>query len=370
MAASTSYTAPATHANQPEPVRVTDFGRTAEGATAQLYTLRNAHGLQVSITNYGGTITQLLVPDRAGQLSDVVLGFDSLADYQSPAYRKAGPYFGALIGRYANRIAGGRFQLNGQQYTLATNNNGNALHGGLRGFDKVLWQAEPGSSPAGPTLRLSYLSPDGEEGYPGNLHVTVTYTLTHDNALQLDYTATTDQATPVNLTNHTYFNLALGRNADVLNHEVQLAADRYTVVNDSQIPTGEQRPVAGTPFDFTAPQAIGSRIAQVPGGYDHNWELRQPTDLQPAASVYEPTTGRTLDVATSQPGVQFYTANFLDGSLTGKAGITYGKHAGLCLETQHFPDSPNQPRFPSTILEPGQTFSATTVYRFGVRAAE
>lgn len=356
-------------ANPPEAIVAADFGHTTEGTAAQLYTLRNAKGLQVSITNYGGTITQLLVPDKAGHLSDIVLGFDSLEGYQSPAYFEAGPYFGALIGRYGNRIAGGRFRLNGREYSLATNNNGNALHGGTRGFDKVVWQAEPRISAEGPTLRLRYRSPDGEEGYPGNLDVVVVYILTHDNTLRIEYSATTDQATPVNFTNHTYFNLALGRSANVLGHEIQLAADRYTVVGEDQIPTGELRSVAGTPFDFTTPQPIGSQIAQVPGGYDHNWVLRPATKLRSAASVYEPTTGRTLDVETTEPGVQFYTGNFLDGSLTGKAGIVYGKHAGLCLETQHFPDSPNQPAFPNTILEPGQTLASTTVYRFGVRAA-
>ncbi|MCA8830977.1 aldose epimerase family protein [Hymenobacter pini] len=341
------------------------FGRLADGTEAQLYTLRNAHGVQVSITNYGGTVTKLLVPDKAGQLGDVVLGFDSLAGYQSPEYVKAGPYFGALIGRYGNRIAKGKFTLNGQQYTLATNNGANHLHGGLKGFDKVVWQAQPGHSAQGQTLTLTYRSKDGEEGYPGTLQVTVVYTLTPDDALQIDYAATTDKATPVNLTNHSYFNLGGGK--DVLGHEVTLPADRYTVVDASLIPTGELRPVKGTPFDFTSAHAIGERIGQVPGGYDHNWVLNQTDGLHEAATVYEPTTGRTLTVRTTEPGLQFYTGNFLDGSLKGKGGKVYGKHAGFCLETQHFPDSPNQPAFPSTILQPGQTLRSTTSYTFGVR---
>ncbi len=341
------------------------FGRLPDGTDVQLYTLTNAHGLKATISTYGGTVTSLLVPDKAGQLGDVVLGFDSLAGYQSPEYRKSGPYFGALIGRYGNRIAKGRFTLDGKEYTLATNNGPNHLHGGLKGFDKVVWQAQPGSSAQGQTLTLRYRSKDGEEGYPGTLQVTVVYTLTPDDALQIDYAATTDKATPVNLTNHSYFNLGAG--ADVLGHEVTLPADRYTVVDASLIPTGELRPVKGTPFDFTSAHAIGERIAQVPGGYDHNWVLTQTDGLHEAATVYESTTGRTMTVRTTEPGVQFYTGNFLDGSLKGKGGKVYGKHAGFCLETQHFPDSPNQPAFPSPILQPGQTLRSTTSYTFGVR---
>jgi aldose 1-epimerase len=347
------------------PVTSASFGTTAAGAPAQLYTLRNAAGLQASITNYGGTLTSLLVPDRAGQLADVVLGFADVSGYQSPEFLKSGPYFGALIGRYGNRIARGRFTLDGREYQLATNHGPNHLHGGRRGFDKVLWQAEAAETAAGPSLTLRYVSSAGEEGYPGTLTVAVTYTLTEDNALRLTYEATTDQATPLNLTNHSYFNLNLASGADVLAHEVELSADRYTVVDEALIPTGELRPVAGTPFDFTAAHAIGARIGQVPGGYDHNWVLR---GAQPAVRVYEPASGRTMAVTTDQPGVQFYTGNFLDDTLTGKAGIRYGRHAGFCLETQHFPDSPNQPTFPSTILRPGQTYRTTTEYRFGVRA--
>ncbi|MCB2409678.1 aldose epimerase family protein [Hymenobacter lucidus] len=347
----------------------TSFGTTHDGTAVQLYTLTNAHGLQVSITNYGGTITSLLVPDKDGKLSDIVLGFDNVSGYQSPEYLKSGPYFGALIGRYGNRIAKGKFTLDGKQYTLATNNGPNHLHGGQKGFDKVVWQAEPGTSADGQTLTLSYLSKDGEEGYPGNLNVMVVYTLTNDDALKIDYSATTDKATPVNLTNHAYFNLSLGQSDDVLEHEVTLHASRYTVVDDTLIPTGELRPVPGSPFDFTRPHHIGERIEQVPGGYDHNWVLNPGSGdgAHPAALVYDFASGRTLTVTTTEPGVQFYTGNFLDGTLQGKDGITYGKHAGFCLETQHFPDSPNHADFPGTILHPGTPLQSTTVYAFGVR---
>lgn len=342
----------------------TSFGHTTDGTEVQLFTLLNAHGATATISSFGGTLTSLLVPDRNGQLGDVILGFDDVSGYQSPAFRKSNPYFGALIGRYGNRIAKGRFTLDGQQYRLATNNGPNSLHGGTVGFDQRIWQATPGTSEAGETLTLTYHSPAGEEGYPGNLTVTVVYTLTPSNALHLAYTATTDQATPLNLTNHAYFNLSHGTEKDILNHEVTLAANRYTVVDASLIPTGELRPVAGTPFDFRTPHAIGARIAQVPGGYDHNFVLN-PTG--PAARVFDPASGRTLEVTTDQPGIQLYTGNFLDGSLTGKSGTRYGQYAGFCLETQHFPDSPNQPGFPSTILRPGEVFRSSTVYQFGVR---
>ncbi len=343
------------------------FGKTADGTEIQLFTLTNAHGLRASISTYGGTLTSLLVPDKDGKMSDIILGFDNVSGYLSPAFRQSNPYFGALIGRYGNRIAKGQFTIDGQTYHVGINNNGNSLHGGNVGFNQQVWTAKPGTSAEGQTLTLSYLSKDGEEGYPGNLRVTVVYTLTADNALKIDYTATTDKATPVNLTNHAYFNLALGQRQDVLAHVVTIPADRYTVVDAKLIPTGELKPVAGTPFDFRTPHAIGARIAQVPGGYDHNWVLNNPTGQHSAATVYEPTTGRTMEVTTDEPGVQFYTGNFLDGSLTGKGGVGYGKHAGFCLETQHFPDSPNQPKFPSTILKPGETYHTTTSYTFGVR---
>jgi aldose 1-epimerase len=343
------------------------FGKTADGQEIQLFTLTNAKGMKATISTYGGTLTGLLVPDKDGKMSDVILGFDKADGYLSPEFKKSNPYFGALIGRYGNRIAKGKFTLDGKAYQVGVNNNGNSLHGGNVGFNQKIWTAKPGTSADGETLTLTYLSKDGEEGYPGNLTVTVVYTLTADNALKIDYTATTDKATPVNLTNHAYFNLAQGQSKDVLAHQVTIPADRYTVVDDKLIPTGELKPVKGTPFDFTSPHAIGERIAQVPGGYDHNWVLNQATGQHSAATVYEPTTGRTMEVTTDEPGVQFYTGNFLDGSLKGKDGVVYGKHAGFCLETQHFPDSPNQPKFPSTILKPGETYHTTTSYTFGVR---
>ncbi|MBC6989394.1 aldose epimerase family protein [Hymenobacter sp. BT491] len=343
------------------------FGKTQDGTEVQLFTLTNAHGMKATITNYGGTVTSLLVPDKNGKLGDVVLGFDNVSGYQSPAFLKSGPYFGALIGRYGNRIKAGKFTVDGKAYTLAKNNGPNSLHGGRKGFDKVVWKAEPGSSAEGQTLKLTYVSKDGEEGYPGNLNVTVVYTLTDQDELKIDYSATTDKVTPVNLTNHSYFNLNHGQGKDILGHEVTIPADRYTVVDATLIPTGELRPVKGTPFDFTTPHAIGERIAQVPGGYDHNWVLNNASGMHAAASVYDPASGRTMDVTTTEPGVQFYTGNFLDGTLTGKGGTVYGKHAGFCLETQHFPDSPNQTKFPSTLLKPGDTLHSTTVYKFGVR---
>ena len=359
-------TAPAGRAAPAMPTSA-PFGQISDGTEIQLFTLTNTNGVKATISTYGGTLTSLLVPDKAGQLGNVVLGFDKLDGYLSPAFRKSNPYFGALIGRYGNRIAKGRFSLDGHSYQLPINNNGNSLHGGQVGFNQKVWQAQPGTSAEGQTLTLSYFSKDGEEGYPGNLQVTVVYTLTADNTLRLAYTATTDKATPLNLTNHSYFNLALGTSQDVLAHQVTLPADRYTVVDATQIPTGELRPVQGTPFDFRQPHAIGERIGQVPGGYDHNWVLNGANGQHLAAIVHDPATGRTLEVRTDQPGVQFYTGNFLDGTLTGHNGLQYRKHAGFCLETQHFPDSPNQPGFPSTILQPGQTYLTTSSYHFGVR---
>ena len=343
------------------------FGTALDGTEVQLFTLTNKQGAAATITTYGGTLVGLLMPDRHGELGDVVLGFDSVRDYQSPAFRAANPYIGALIGRYGNRIAGGKFTIAGQPYQVSVNNGPNSLHGGQVGYDQKIWAATPGTSPDGPTLTLHYLSKAGEEGYPGNLRITVVYTLADTNALRIAYTATTDHATPINLTNHAYFNLSAGLSPDILQHELTLPANRYTVVDADLIPTGELRPVQGTPFDFTTPHAIGGRIAQVPGGYDHNWVLNAETGPHPAATVYEPASGRTLAVTTDQPGVQLYTGNFLDGSLTGKGGTVYGLHAGFCLETQHFPDSPNQPRFPNTILKPGETYHTTSTYTFGVR---
>jgi aldose 1-epimerase len=341
----------------------TVFGTTAEGDTAQLYTLTNPNGVTVKITNYGGLVTHILVPDKTGQMGDVALGYDSLA-----GYLKSSPFFGALVGRYGNRIAKGQFVLDGKTYTLAKNNGNNHLHGGKKGFDKQLWKVLEADADH---LKLRYVSPDGEEGYPGTLTTTVTYTLTNANELKIDYEATTDKKTPVNLTNHSYFNLSAGKAKDILGHQMMLDADRYTVVNDELIPTGELRKVDGTPMDFRQPTAIGARIQQVGGdpvGYDHNYVLNKATDgLRKIGEAYEPTSGRVMEIFTDQPGVQFYSGNFLDGKITGKNGQVYGKHAGFCLETQHFPDSPNQPTFPSTILNPGETYETTTIYKFSAR---
>ena len=364
-------TAPAADSTQTQTVAMptsASFGKTPDGTEVQLFTLTNKQGAKAAITNYGGTLVSLMVPDKDGKMGDVVLGFDNVDGYAGPAFRKANPYIGALIGRYGNRIKNGKFTIDGKAYQVGVNNGPNSLHGGKVGFDQKIWEAQPGTSSDGSTLTLKYLSKDGEEGYPGNLQVTVVYTLTDNNALKIDYTATTDKATPVNLTNHAYFNLSHGVSKDILAHEVTLPADRYTVVDATLIPTGELKPVKGTPFDFTTPHAIGERIAQVPGGYDHNWVLNGSGEGQhAAATVYDPASGRTLEVTTDQPGIQFYTGNFLDGSLKGKGGTVYGLHGGFCLETQHFPDSPNQSKFPNTILKPGETLHSTSVYTFGVR---
>lgn len=342
------------------------YGQLPDGQTADLYTLHNASGMTASITNYGGIIVSLTAPDRNGKFEDVTLGMDSLAGYV-----KGVPYFGALVGRYGNRIAKGKFTLDGKSYTLVTNNFGNHLHGGTVGFDKVLWTATPvdGDEPA---LKLTYTSKDGEEGYPGNLSVEVTYTLQKDNALKIDYQATTDKPTVVNLTNHMYFNLTGGAKRDILDHVVMLYADKFIPINNTLIPTGKLQPVAGTPFDFTKPTVVGTRIndstdtqIKYGGGYDHGWVLNGTGDsLKLAATVYEPTSGRVMEVRTTQPAIQFYTGNFLDGTLTGREGIVYKKRFALCLETEHYPDSPNQPNFPTTTLRPGETYKTTTVYQF------
>lgn len=333
-----------------------------EGQAITEYTLTNANGMQVGIINYGGTITKLMVPGKNGETIDVVTGYDSLSGF----LQNGNPYFGALIGRYGNRIAKGKFTLDGQTYTLAGNDNGNSLHGGKKGYDKVVWTAEKQSDS---TLKLSYHSKDGEEGYPGNLDVTVVYTLTGDNGLKLDYTATTDKATPVNLTSHAYFNLSGGSDSTILDHELQMNADKYTPVNAQLIPTGQIADVKGTPMDFTASKPIGRDIAQVKGGYDHNWALnKNGTALEKVATLSHPKSGRFMDVYTTEPGLQFYSGNFLNGTLTNtKGGAKYVKHAALCLETQHFPDSPNHPNFPNTILKPGETYKQTTVYKFGTK---
>ncbi len=341
------------------------FGKTADGEAVEAFTLKNTNGIAVTAITYGGIITSLKVPDRNGAIGDIVLGFDAI-----DGYLKGHPFFGAIIGRYGNRIAKGRFSIDKLPYTLATNNGPNHLHGGVRGFDKHVWKAEILTENS---LRLSRVSPDGEEGYPGNLQVQVIYSLTNYNELIVDYTATTDQPTHVNLTQHSYFNFA-GAGADILGHELMIDADRYTPVTGELIPTGELAPVEGTPFDFRKPTAIGARInaphPQIKNGqgYDHNWVLnREGNGLELAARVLEPSTGRTMEVATTEPGMQFYAGNFLDGTIVGKGGSKYGRRSGFCLETQHYPDSPNQPDFPSTLLRPGSTYSSRTVFKFGVQ---
>lgn len=345
------------------------FGNLPDGQSVEAFTLTNAGGMEVKAITYGGIVTSLRVPDRAGQLGDVVLGYHHLE-----GYLKASPFFGCIVGRYGNRIGGGTFTLDGQTYTLATNNGPNHLHGGVRGFDRVNWKAEPFERPTEVGVVFTHASPDGDQGYPGTLQATVTYTLTDDNTLRFDYAATTDKATPVNLTQHSYFNLAGAGAGDVLAHEIQINADRYTPVDTTLIPTGELAPVAGTPLDFRQPTRIGERIdadhPQIANGkgYDHNFVLtRTGTGLEKVISVHEASTGRTMEVATTQPGVQFYTGNFLDGTITGKEGRVYARRAGFCLETQHFPDSPNKPAFPSTILRPGGTYRQSTAYTFGTR---
>ncbi len=346
------------------------FG-TKEGIPVELYTLRNAKGMEARITNYGGIVVSLKVPDRTGQPGDVVLGFDSLDGYLSPAYAKSNPYFGALIGRYGNRIGKARFTLGGKEYKLAANNGVNHLHGGVKGYDKVIWDAKPlpGEEPA---LELHYLSKDGEEGYPGNLDIKAVYTITKDNGLKVDFTATTDKETVLNLTHHSYFNLA-GK-GDILSHEVMINADRTTPVDSGLIPTGELRAVKGTPFDFNTPAAIGARIGQddeqlkFGKGYDHNWVINKNAgELALMAQVYEPTSGRVLEVLSTEPALQFYSGNFLDGTLTGKGGWVYQFRNGFCMEPQHYPDSPNKPAFPSTVLKPGDTYRNTIIYRFSTR---
>jgi len=349
----------------------TAFGTTADGKPVELFTITNAHGVEVRAMTYGATIVSLRTPDRGGQLGDIVLGYPTLAGYLAQS-----PYFGAIVGRYGNRIAKGRFTLDGKAYQLATNNGPNHLHGGVKGFDKVVWSAAPAETDSSAAVAFSYVSPAGEEGYPGTLRARVTYTLTDRDELRVDYFATTDQATPVNLTQHSYFNLAAAGTRDILGHELMIAADRYTPVDATLIPTGEIAPVAGTPFDFRTPTAIGARITQPDvqlqngKGYDHNWVLNRASAAEGAlvlaARVIEPTTGRTLDVFTTEPGIQFYSGNFLDGTITGKDGRVYRHRYGFCLETQHFPASPNHPNFPSTILRPGREYHSTTVFQFGV----
>ncbi len=348
---------------------VIEFGTTSDGEMVQLYTLTNQHGMRATITNYGGIVTSLWVPDSEGNLGDVVLGYDTLDDYIASS-----PYFGALVGRYGNRIANGRFALDSIEYTLAVNNGPNHLHGGLVGFDKVVWEAEPYATTEEVGVNLSYVSIDGEEGYPGNLTVRVTYALTANDELRIDYALETDKATVANVTHHGYFNLAGHASGDILGHELMLAADRFTPVDEGLIPTGELRDVEGTPMDFRVPDAIGERIdaddeqIQFGGGYDHNWVLNGDAGtLRLAARVHEPASGRVMEVLTTEPGVQFYAGNFLDGSNLGKGGVAYAHRSGFCLETQHFPDSPNHPEFPSTVLRPGVLYESTTIYGFSTQ---
>ncbi len=342
------------------------WGALESGAAIDLYTIRNANGIEARITNFGGRLVSLKTPDRRGEFGDIVLGFDTLE-----GYLQRNPYFGALVGRYANRIAHGEFQLNGTKYTLARNNGENSLHGGWRGFDKVVWNAREVDSPQGHALELNYLSKDGEEGYPGNLQVTVRYTLNNANELQLDYQATTDKDTVLNLTNHSYFDLSGNETGEVVDSIVTINADRFTPVNAHLIPTGELRPVEGTPFDFRKPTKVAARIDDrdeqlaFGQGYDHNYVLnRNGRTATLAAVAHDTHSGRVLEVLTTQPGMQFYTGNHLDGSVTGKDGVAYRVRSGMCFETQHFPDSPNQPEFPSTELRRGEHYQDTTVFRF------
>jgi|SRR6185437_11015384 len=338
-----------------------DWG-TVDGKPVYLYTLVNDKGDTVTISNYGGTVTSFVTPDKNGKYSSVIIGFDSLAPYlQHP------PYFGALIGRYGNRIGDAKFSLDGTVYHLAANDGKNTLHGGIKGFDKVVWDASIPNDTV-PSLTLKYLSKDGEEGYPGNLNVTVTYTLTNDNGLKIDYSATTDKATPVNLTNHSYFNLSGDVHNSILDETLMIDADSYTPVDSTLIPTGEIKSVAGTPFDFRTPKKIGKDFADVKGGYDHNFVLnRKDSSLQKVASLSDSISGRTMDIYTTQPGLQFYTGNFLDGKFINRGNQPLTQHSALAVETQHFPDSPNKPNFPSTILKPGETYHEVTIYQVSVK---
>ena len=340
------------------------FGE-VDGQKVIQYTLTNPNGMSVKILNYGGTVTDIMVPDRNGKFGDVVLGYDSLSGY----LQNGNPYFGCLVGRYGNRIANAKFTLDGKEYVLAPNNNGNTLHGGVKGFDKRVWTASDINTDSVSSIKFTYDSKDMEEGYPGNLHTEVVYTLTKNNELKLEYKATTDKATPVNLTNHCYFNLSAGADSTILDHELMIRARQFTPVNDKLIPTGKIDSVSGTAMDFTSAKKIGKDIAQVAGGYDHNWVFQKPENrFDMVASLYHAPSGRYMEVYTTEPGIQFYSGNFLDGTLKNtRGGTKYVKHAGLCLETQHFPDSPNQPAFPNTIIKPGDTYQQITVYKFSTK---
>lgn len=339
------------------------FGQMPDGREVELYALTNVHGMRARIITYGATIVSLEVPHREGNLADIALGYDGLEDYISDS-----AYLGCVVGRYANRVAKGRFTLDGVEYQLARNDGENHLHGGIRGFHKVVWKGEPLERAHSGSVRLTYFSRDGEEGYPGNLSCSVTYTLTDQNELRISYNAETDRATPVNLTQHTYFNLAGHGSGHILGHELMLNADRFIPVDDRLVPTGEILTVKDTPMDFTGFKTIGAEIDRVEGGFDHNYVLRtEPGELTLAAKIYEPVSGRVMEIHTTEPGIQFYSGNFLDGSITGKSGMVYRKHYGLCLETQHYPDSPNNPQFPSAILSPGETYTHETVLKFYAR---
>jgi aldose 1-epimerase len=367
-----------TSENMPQNIQIENFGPVSDGQFADLYHLKNKNGVEASITNYGGIVVSLKVPDRNGLFEDVVLGYDSLS-----LYVKDSPYFGSLVGRYGNRIANGSFNIDGKSFNLAKNNGANHLHGGLKGFDKVIWNAEPLEVPGGVGLRLMYHSPDGEEGYPGNLSAQVDYILTDNNELQIEYTATTDKKTHVNLTHHSYFNLCGNSKRDILDHELMIAADGFLPVDEGLIPTGKIKPVEGTAFDFRFAKPIGLEINESDEqlkngqGYDHNWVLNaKPSiktetirniEMKLAATVRDPESGRYMELLTTEPGLQFYSGNFLDGDYRGKYGVVYQDRYGFCLETQHYPDSPNQPAFPSTLLEPSQTYRSLTVYRFSVK---
>ena len=354
------------HSALAAPVTVKPFGK-ADDQKVDLYTLANANGVKVDITNFGATVVDLFTPDRKGALANISLGFSSVKPYT----KKTDPYFGATIGRYANRIADGKFVLDGKSYQLAKNNGANALHGGIKGFDKRVWKAEILKS-SNPSVRFTLHSADGEEGYPGAMNVSLTYTLTDKNRLEMQFAATSDKRTVVNLTNHTYFNLHGSANGTILDHVVTIPASRYTPVSETLIPTGELKKVEGTVMDFRKPTPIGTRIKEVGGkpvGYDHNYVLDKkcPGGVKLNARVYDPASGRMLEVLSDQPGVQFYSGNFLDGTLSGREGKAYRQHTGFCLEPQHFPDSPNQPQFPSTVLNPGKTYHSTIVFHFGVK---
>jgi aldose 1-epimerase len=345
------------------------FGKTADGQAVEIYILKNSKNAEAQIITYGGSVVSLKMPDKNGKFADVVLGYDSIADYEKNTY-----YVGALIGRYGNRIAKGKFSLDGTEYTLAKNNGENHLHGGLKGFDKVVWTAKPSTDKTGANLELTYFSRDGEEGYPANLSVKVVYTLTENNELKIVYSATADKNTVINLTHHSYFNLAGAGAGDILNHQLTLSADRFTPTDDGSIPLGELRSVKGTPFDFLTPAAIGARIDQTDeqlkfgSGYDHNWVLNKTDNsLSLAATVFEPTSGRVMEVFTTERGLQFYAGNFLDGAIKGKNGQNYPRRSGFCLEAQNFPDSPNKPQFPSPVLKKGETYSQTTIYKFSAK---